>query len=45
LAALLDRDGASLVAHERADDYKTDPAGTPGDASLWRDHGIVAVMF
>lgn len=21
------------VAHERADDYKTDPAGTPGDAS------------
>jgi len=31
--AALDRDGASLVVHERADDYKTDPAGTPGDAS------------
>lgn len=29
-AALLDRDGASLVVHEGADDYKTDPAGNAG---------------
>jgi len=27
---LLDGDGASLVVHERADDYVTDPAGTVG---------------
>ena len=29
-AALLDADGASLVVHERADDYQTDPAGEAG---------------
>jgi Cu-Zn family superoxide dismutase len=29
-AALLDGDGASLVVHERADDYRTDPAGEAG---------------
>jgi Cu-Zn family superoxide dismutase len=29
-AALLDGDGASLVVHERADDYRTDPAGESG---------------
>lgn len=28
--ALLDGDGASLVVHERADDYQTDPAGEAG---------------
>ena len=28
--ALLDQDGASLVVHERGDDYKTDPAGHAG---------------
>jgi superoxide dismutase, Cu-Zn family len=28
--ALLDGDGASLVVHEGADDYKTDPAGNSG---------------
>ena len=28
--ALLDGDGASLVIHERADDYHTDPAGEAG---------------
>jgi Cu/Zn superoxide dismutase len=33
LTALLDLDGASLVVYERADDNKTDPSGTPGDAS------------
>jgi Cu-Zn family superoxide dismutase len=27
---LVDADGASLVVHERADDYKTDPAGDAG---------------
>ena len=27
---LLDGDGASLVVHERADDYVTDPAGNAG---------------
>jgi len=27
---LLDSDGASLVVHERADDYVTDPAGSAG---------------
>ncbi|PYN44127.1 MAG: hypothetical protein DME00_25525 [Candidatus Rokuibacteriota bacterium] len=27
---LLDADGASLVVHERADDYVTDPAGNAG---------------
>jgi len=29
-APLLDGDGASLVVHERADDYHTDPAGEAG---------------
>jgi Cu-Zn family superoxide dismutase len=29
-AALPDGDGASLVVHERADDYRTDPAGEAG---------------
>jgi superoxide dismutase, Cu-Zn family len=29
-AALLDGDGASLVVHERADYYQTDPAGEAG---------------
>jgi Cu-Zn family superoxide dismutase len=27
---LLDADGASLVVHERPDDYVTDPAGNSG---------------
>jgi Cu-Zn family superoxide dismutase len=30
-AALLDTDGAALVIHAAADDYKTDPAGNAGD--------------
>ena len=30
-AALLDADGAALVIHAGADDYKTDPAGNSGD--------------
>ena len=30
-AALLDADGASIVIHAGADDYKTDPAGNAGD--------------
>jgi superoxide dismutase, Cu-Zn family len=29
--ALLDSDGASLVVHEKADDYTSDPAGNAGD--------------
>jgi Cu-Zn family superoxide dismutase len=29
-AALLDADGAALVVHESADDYKSDPAGNSG---------------
>ena len=28
---LLDEDGTALVIHEKADDYKTDPAGDSGD--------------
>jgi len=28
---LLDQDGASIVMHARADDYRTDPAGESGD--------------
>lgn len=28
--AILDQDGASVVIHEKADDYKTDPAGNAG---------------
>jgi Cu-Zn family superoxide dismutase len=30
-SALLDEDGASIVVHAAADDYKTDPAGNAGD--------------
>ena len=30
LASLLDADGSALVIHEKADDYKTDPAGDSG---------------
>jgi Cu-Zn family superoxide dismutase len=30
-APLLDADGAALVIHAAADDYKTDPAGNAGD--------------
>jgi Cu-Zn family superoxide dismutase len=29
-APLLDADGAALVVHEKADDYKSDPAGNSG---------------
>jgi len=29
--SLLDDDGAALVVHAAADDYKTDPAGNVGD--------------
>ena len=29
--SLLDQDGAAVVIHEGADDYKTDPAGAAGD--------------
>jgi Cu-Zn family superoxide dismutase len=28
---LLDNDGASVVVHAKADDYKTDPSGNSGD--------------
>lgn len=30
LAQMLDADGAAIVIHERADDYRTDPAGESG---------------
>jgi Cu-Zn family superoxide dismutase len=30
-SALLDADGAAIVVHASADDYKTDPAGNAGD--------------
>ncbi|MCJ7527905.1 MAG: superoxide dismutase family protein [Methyloceanibacter sp.] len=30
-SALLDADGAAIVIHASADDYKTDPAGNAGD--------------
>jgi superoxide dismutase, Cu-Zn family len=30
-SALLDEDGAALVVHAAADDYRTDPAGNAGD--------------
>jgi superoxide dismutase, Cu-Zn family len=30
LANLLDADGSALVVHEKADDYRTDPAGDSG---------------
>ena len=30
-SALLDEDGAAIVVHAAADDYKTDPAGNAGD--------------
>lgn len=29
--SILDQDGASIVVHAAADDYKTDPAGNSGD--------------
>jgi Cu-Zn family superoxide dismutase len=29
--AIFDDDGAALVIHAKADDYKTDPAGDAGD--------------
>lgn len=29
--SMLDQDGAALVIHAKADDYKTDPAGDSGD--------------
>jgi Cu-Zn family superoxide dismutase len=29
--AMLDGDGASVVIHQRADDYRTDPSGNSGD--------------
>ena len=29
-APLLDADGAAVVVHERADDYRTDPSGNSG---------------
>jgi Cu-Zn family superoxide dismutase len=28
---VLDQDGAALVVHAKADDYRTDPAGDSGD--------------
>jgi Cu-Zn family superoxide dismutase len=28
--ALLDEDGAAIIIHERADDYRTDPSGNSG---------------
>ena len=31
LATLLDADGAAIVVHAKADDYKTQPAGDAGD--------------
>lgn len=31
LAGLLDQDGSALLVHDKADDYKTDPAGDSGD--------------
>jgi len=30
-SSLLDSDGSTLIIHERADDYQTDPAGDSGD--------------
>jgi superoxide dismutase, Cu-Zn family len=30
-AGLLDEDGAAVIVHARADDYRTDPAGNAGD--------------
>lgn len=29
--SLFDKDGSSIVIHEKADDYKTDPSGNSGD--------------
>lgn len=34
LGALFDQDGSSLVVHDKADDYKTDPSGESGDRIL-----------
>ena len=31
LSPILDKDGASLVIHAKADDYRTDPSGNSGD--------------
>jgi Cu-Zn family superoxide dismutase len=31
LAAMLDADGAAVILHAKADDYKSDPAGNAGD--------------
>lgn len=31
LASLFDQDGSALVVHDKADDYKSDPAGESGD--------------
>lgn len=31
LAPLFDQDGAALIVHAKADDYKTDPSGNSGD--------------
>jgi Cu-Zn family superoxide dismutase len=28
---MLDGDGAAVVIHQRADDYRTDPSGNSGD--------------
>jgi Cu-Zn family superoxide dismutase len=30
-ASILDKDGSSLVIHQKADDYETDPSGESGD--------------
>lgn len=31
LASMLDADGAAVILHAKADDYKSDPAGNAGD--------------
>ena len=31
LAGMLDADGAAVILHAKADDYKSDPAGNAGD--------------
>lgn len=36
---LLDPDGAAIVIHDKADDYKTDPAGNAGDRVIC---GVIA---
>jgi hypothetical protein len=37
LSQVLDGDGASLVVHERAHDYHTDPAGNAGTTACRAD--------